>query len=674
MKRTFLKCIAGACLLTLAALTAAAQTGAKNGEWTSYGADLGNTRYSPLDQISADNFSKLQVAWRFKTESLGPRTEYNLEATPLMAKGVVYSVAGTRRAVVALDAGTGELLWVHGEREGARGAAAPRQLSGRGLSYWTDGREERIYYVTPGYRLVALDAKTGALVPSFGTNGILDLKLNDDQEIDLVTGEVGLHSAPIVAGDTIIVGAAHKSGGVPKSRGNVKGFVRGFDVRTGKRLWIFHTIPKPGEFGYDTWEKDSADYTGNTGVWGQISVDPDLGMAYLPVELPTGDYYGGHRPGNGLFGESVVAVDLKTGQRKWHYQLVHHGIWDMDIPCAPMLVDINVNGRAIKALAQPTKQAFLYVFDRTNGQPVWPIVERPVEQSTVPGEKTSPTQPFPTKPPAYNKQGAVVDDLIDFTPELHAEAVKLASRYHMGPVFTPPVVSKAEGPLGTLAMATANGGTVWQGGSYDPETHIAYLYSRRVIGSLGLLPPPSPSVSDMNYVQGSAVAGVRSTGGAGADGAAPPAAPAEDNARVLAVQGLPLAKPPYGQITAIDLNKGDILWEVAHGETPDEIRNNPALKGLNIPRTGRAGIIGTLVTKNLVIAGEAGTFTLPSGQKGAMMRAYDKTNGKEVGAVNMPAGQTGSPMTYMLNGKQYIVVAVGGPGYPAEFIAYRLPN
>lgn len=674
MKRTFLKCIAGAGLLTFAALTAAAQSGAKNGEWTTYGGDLGNTRYSPLDQISADNFSKLQVAWRFKTESLGPRTEYNLEATPLMAKGVVYSVAGTRRAVVALDGATGELLWVHGEREGARGAAAPRQLSGRGLSYWTDGREERIYYVTPGYRLVALDAKTGALVPSFGTNGVLDLKLNDDQEIDLVTGEVGLHSAPIVAGDTIIVGAAHKSGGVPKSRGNVKGFVRGFDVRTGKRLWIFHTIPKPGEFGYDTWEKDSADYTGNTGVWGQISVDPDLGMAYLPVELPTGDYYGGHRPGNGLFGESVVAVDLKTGQRKWHYQLVHHGIWDMDIPCAPMLVDINVNGRAIKALAQPTKQAFLYVFDRTNGQPVWPIVERPVEQSTVPGEKTSPTQPFPTKPPAYNKQGAVIDDLIDFTPELHAEAVKLASMYHMGPVFTPPVVSKPEGPLGTLAMATANGGTVWQGGSYDPETHIAYMYSRRVIGSLGLLPPPSPSVSDMNYVQGSAQTGVRSAGGAGADGGAAPGGPAETNVRVLAVQGLPLAKPPYGQITAIDLNKGEILWEVAHGETPDDIRNNPALKGLNIPRTGRAGIIGTLITKNLVIAGEAGTFTTPSGQKGAMMRAYDKTNGKEVGAVYMPAGQTGSPMTYMLNGKQYIVVAVGGPGYPAEFIAYRLPN
>src|SRR6266849_4963281 len=568
-------------LIIWATVPVAAQTGAKNGEWRTYGGDLGNTHYSPLDQINAGNFYKLQVAWRFKTDNLGPRPEFNFEGTPLMANGVVYSTAGTRRAVVAIDAATGELIWTHGEREGARGAAAPRQLSGRGLSFWTDGSQERILYVTPGYRLIALNAKTGAVVPSFGTNGVVDLKLDDDQQIDLVTGEVGLHAAPVVAGDTVIVGAAHRPGGVPKSKTNVKGFVRGFDVRTGKRLWIFHTIPKPGEFGYNTWDSDSA------------------------------DYYGGHRPGNGLFGETVVALDLKTGQRKWHYQLVHHGIWDMDIPCAPMLVDINVNGRAIKALAQPTKQAFLYVFDRTNGQPVWPIEERPVEQSTVPGEKSSPTQPFPTKPPAYNKQGAVIDDLIDFTPELRAEAVKLASRYHMGPVFTPPVVSKAEGPLGTLAMATANGGTVWAGGSYDPETHIAYLYSRRVIGSLGLVPPPSPSVSDMNYVQGSAVAGVRSTGGAGADGAAPAAAPAEDGGRVLAVQGLPLAKPPYGQITAVDLNKGDILWQVAHGETPDEIRNHPALKGLNIPRTGRAGIIGTLVTKNLVIAGEAGTFTLP---------------------------------------------------------------
>jgi quinoprotein glucose dehydrogenase len=380
-----------------------AQSGAKNGEWRTYGGDLGNTRYSPLNQINASNFDKLQIAWRFNTASLGPRPEFNLEATPLMVGGVVYTVAGSRRDVVALDAANGEMLWMHTEKEGARGDAAPRRLSGRGLAYWTNGREERILYVTPGYRLIALDAKTGLMIPSFGKSGVVDLKMDDDQEIDLINGEVGLHAAPTVAGDTVIVGAAHLAGGVPKSKTNVKGYVRGFDVKTGKRLWIFHTIPKPGEFGYNTWENDSAEYTGNTGVWAQISVDEELGLVYLPVELPTGDYYGGHRPGNGLFGESIVAVDLKTGQRKWHYQLVHHGIWDWDIPCAPMLVDFTLNGRVVKAVAQPTKQSILYVFDRATGQPIWPIEEKPVPQGDVPGEKYSPTQPIPTKPPASGR-------------------------------------------------------------------------------------------------------------------------------------------------------------------------------------------------------------------------------------------------------------------------------
>lgn len=660
-------------ILASLTLPASAQTGAQNGEWTTYGGDLGNTRYAPLNQINASNFNKLQIAWRFHTDNLGPRPEYNLESTPLVVKGVMYSTAGTRRSVVAVDAANGELLWVHSENEGKRGQNAPRQLSGRGLAYWTDGREERIIYVTPGYRMVALNAKTGALVPSFGTNGIVDLKVDDDQEIDPITGEVGLHAAPVVAKDVVIIGAAHRSGGVPRARKNVKGFVRGFDVRTGKRLWVFHTIPRPGEFGYNTWESDSADYTGNTGAWAQMSVDEDLNLVYLPVELPTGDYYGGHRPGNGLFGESIVAVDLHTGIRKWHYQLVHHGIWDMDIPCAPMLVNITVNGQPVKALAQPTKQAFLYMFNRETGEPIFPIVEKPVEQSTVPGEKTSPTQPFPTKPPAYDRQGFTMDDLIDFTPELHAEAERIVARYHLGPVFTPPVVSKVGGPLGTLAMATAQGGTVWQGGSYDPETHIAYLYSRKSASILGLV-QPAPGTTDFAWVQGTATSGVRASGGAGADAsAAPGAGPAEDNEATLAVHGLPLFKPPYGQITAINLDRGEILWQVAHGETPDNVKNNPALKGVTIPRTGRAGIIGTLVTSTLVIAGEAGNATYPEG-RGAMLRAYDKTNGKEAGAVFMPAPQTGSPMTYMLNGKQYIIVAIGGANHPAEFIAYKLPN
>jgi len=660
-----------ACLMMWASTPGTGQSGAKNGEWRNYGADLGNTHYSPLDQVNADNFYKMQVAWRFKTDNLGPSPEYNLESTPLMVNGVVFSTAGTRRSVVAIDAATGELLWKHSEREGARGDAAPRQLSGRGLSYWSDGREERILYVTPGYRLIALDARTGNMVPGFGRNGVVDLKLDDDQEIDLVTGEVGLHATPVVAGDTVIVGAAHRPGGVPKVMKNVRGYVRGFDVRTGKRLWIFHTIPLSNEYGYETWENKSAENTGNTGVWGQISVDEELGMVYIPVELPTGDYYGGHRPGNGLFGESVVALDLKTGQRKWHFQLVHHGIWDNDIPCAPMLVDITINGRTVKALAQPTKQAFLYVFDRTNGQPIWPIPERPVEKGDVPGEWYAATQPYPSKPPAYDRQGSSADDLIDFTPALRAEAVKLASRYKMGPIFTPPVVSKWEGPLGTLGMATAGGGTNWAGGSYDPETHIAYIPSQRIMGSLALVPSDG-NRSDMSYISG--VARPPATAAAPAAGGAPAAAAAEGGGGGLNVQGLPLAKPPYASITAIDLNKGDIIWQIAHGETPDNIRNHPALKGINIPRTGRPGVFGVLVTRTLVISGERGTFTTPSGQVGAMLRAYDKATGREVGAVYMPAGQTGTPMTYMLNGKQYIVVAIGGQGFPAEFIAFKLPG
>ena len=639
-------------LLLLAALPIFAQSGAKNGEWTTYGADLGNTHYSPLDQIHAGNFNKLQVAWRLKTDNFGPRPETNLQSTPLMVKGILYTTAGTRRAVVALNAGTGEVLWMHSEDEGARGTNAPRQLSGRGLAYWTDGREERIIYVTPGYRLIALNAKTGVPVPAFGRSGIVDLKLDDDQEIDLETGEVGLHATPVVAGDVVIVGAAHRASGAPKVKHNVNGYVRGFDARTGKRLWIFHTIPRPGEFGHDTWEKDSAETTGNAGVWGQISVDPELGMAFIPVELPTGDEYGGHRPGNGLFGESVVAVDLKTGQRKWHYQLVHHGIWDFDIPCAPMLIDITLNGRTVKAVAQPTKQGILYTFDRITGQPIWPFEERPVPKGDVPGEWYSPTQPIPTKPLAYGVAGIPsVDDLIDFTPELKAEALKIVSKYKIGPIFTPIVVSKREGPFGTILTT---GVTNWPGGSYDPESHILYVHASTGMISNGLV-PGDPSRSEFAWVGGNA-------------------APAGE-APALRVQGMPLVKPPWGSIVAIDMNKGEILWKVANAETPDNVRNNPALKGLNIPRTGRASnTIGLLVTKTLLIAGEPGTFTMPDGRQGAMLRAFDKASGKDAGAVYMPTGQTGTPMTYMLNGKQYVVVAIGAANYPAELVAFRLPD
>jgi quinoprotein glucose dehydrogenase len=664
---------------------------AKVGEWPTYGADLKSTRYSPLDQIDASNFNKLTLAWKLKTDNLGPRPEYNYQGTPLMVNGTLYVTAGTRRAVVALDPATGEMKWMYSLAEGKRGEEAPRLLSGRGLSYWTDGKEERVLYVTPGYQLVALNAKTGDLIPSFGTNGILDLKQNDDQEMDAVKGEVGLHAAPVIVKNVIIIGAAHAEGGVPKSKTNEKGYVRAFDVRTGKRLWIFHTIPQPGEFGADSWLEGSAAYTGNTGVWAQMSVDEELGLVYMPVEMPTGDYYGGHRPGAGLFGESLVAVDLQTGKRKWHFQFVHHGIWDHDIPCAPILADLMIDGKVIKAVAQPTKQGWVYVFDRVTGKPVWPIEERPVEKGEVPREWYSPTQPFVTKPPAFERQGVAVDDLIDFTPELRAEAIKVVSRYKLGPMFTPPVVSKWDGPLATLMLPSTTGGANWQGGSLDPETNIFYIFSNTAISALPLA-PPDPTRSDMMFARGqarnpalppapgaapaitagsaaAAVAAANAEGGGGANAAAA----AGGGAGALTVRGLPLVKPPYGRITALDLNKGEMVWQIAHGETADNIKNNPALKGLTIPRTGRQGRIGVLTTKTLVIAGEGG-FNTTSNGRGAMLRAYDKKTGEEVGAVYMPAPQTGSPMTYSIDGTQYITVSVSGPGYPAELLVYKLSN
>jgi len=660
--------------------TALSQSQAKSGEWPSYAADLAGTRYRPLDQINATNFSDLEIAWRIKTDNFGDRPEYKLEGTPLMANGVLYATAGSRRAIIALDAGTGELLWIHGEHEGKRGGAAPRQLSGRGLAYWSDGKDERILYVTPGYRLICLNAKTGQPVSTFGRDGVVDLKLDDDQEIlpDLETGEIGIQSAPVVAGNIVMIGAAFREGMTPRSMRNNKGYVRGFDVLTGKRLWIFHTIPKKGEFGYDTWEKGSAEYTGNTGVWTQITVDEQLGLVYLPVESPTSDFYGGHRPGNNLFGETLVCVDLKTGERKWHFQLVHHPLWDMDISSAPILADIVVDGKPVKAVAQPSKQGFLYVFDRVTGKPVWPMPEKSVEVGNVPGETYSPTQPIPSKPRAYSRNGVSLDDLIDFTPALHDRAKEIASKYHLGPVFTPPIVSKLEGPLGTLSIGTASGGTNWPGGSYDPETHIAYIYAcNACIEPIGLVAAPK-EVSDIAYIAGVAgheVTILRGPGeNAGADSPKPKKGPRSEYVP-MNLDGLPLMKPPYGTISAISLDTGEILWQIAHGETPDVVRNSPALKGMNIPRTGQETYnIGTLITKTLVVAGEGHVTTTADHPRGAMLRAYDKKTGKEVGAVYMPAPQTGSPMTYMHKGKQYIVVAVSGGPYSGEYIAYTLPS
>ena len=651
----------GSLLLALASVSAVihAQTGTRSGEWRTYGGDLGSTRYVPHDQINAANFSKLQVAWRFKTDVFGIRPDFNLQTTPLMINGVLYATVGSRRDAVAIDAATGELLWMYRIDEGKRAAAAPRLLSGRGVAYWTDGKgDERIFMVTFGYQLVALDAKTGTPIRMFGQNGILDLKQNNDQVLDPITGEIGLNTGPIVAKDVVIVGAAHRAGGAPRSRTNAKGYIRGFDVKTGKRLWIFHTIPQPGEFGNETWENDSWSYSGNAGVWGPFSVDEELETVYLPVELSTGDYFGGHRPGDNLFTESLVAVDLHTGKRKWHFQFVHHGVWDFDLPCAPILADVTIDAKPMKIVAVPSKQGFLYVFDRRTGQPVWPIVERPVEQTAVPGEKTSPTQPFPTKPPPFELQGIQEKDLIDFTPEILAAAKKVAANIKLGPLFTPPIVRGQGGKIGTAYIAN---GANWPGGSYDPDTGILYVFSNSLTRLLVLA--NDPKRSDMDFIN---------TGGGGDTGGGGAFPGCNLMPCAITVEGLPFVKPPWGRITAIDLNKGEMVWQIPHGETLDAVTNHPMLKGVKVPRTGRIGPIGTLTTKTLVISGERGFTTLPSGQRFAKLYAYDKATGRELGNVTMPAPQTGNPMSYMLNGKQYLVLAISGPDFPGELIAYTV--
>jgi quinoprotein glucose dehydrogenase len=676
---------AGLAVLALGGSAALAQTG-QNVDWTNYAGDITGSRFKPLDQINASNFSSLEVAWRFKTDNLGNRPEFKLEGTPLEVGGVVYTTGGSRRAVIALDAVTGELLWVHGEKEGARGAAAPRQLSGRGVSYWTDGKEARILYVTPGYQLIALDAKTGQRIPSFGNNGAVDLKADDDQKIepDLTTGEIGLHAAPTVVGDRVLVGSAFREGFTPTSFKNNKGSARAFDVRTGKRLWQFRTIPQKGEPGAETWLNNSNEYTGNTGVWTQLTADPVANLAYLPVESPTSDFYGGKRPGNGLYGNSLVAVDLDTGKPKWHFQFIHHEIWDYDMSSAPLLMDVTIDGKPRKVVANPSKMGMLYVFDRITGKPVWPMPETKVEKGNVPGEWYSPTQPIPSKPKPYVRTGTSVGDLIDFTPALHAEALELVKKVKMGPIFTPPVVSNPNGPIATFLPGTATGGTNWPGGSFNPENHTVYVYGCDGCQSfIGLVPPP-PGFTDLPYVVGQAgqpVVMVDAAGaGEGADAAPAPKRPtpppaARSSALRPVVQGLPLMRPPYGTISAINVDKGEIVWQVAHGDTPDAIRNNPALKGLNIPRTGQASLsIGNMLTRTLVVAGDPQITTTPEHPRGAMLRAYDQATGKEVGNILMPAPQSGSPMTYMVNGKQYIIVAVSGGNYSGEYICYTLPD
>ena len=635
-----------------ASSVALAQTDTDDREWRAYGGDLGHTRYAPLDQIDARNFGSLEVAWRFSTVNLGPTPEFRFQSTPLMVDGVLSTTAGSRRAVTALDAATGEQRWVFSLNEAERGAEAPRRLSGRGLAFWQRGDDKRVLYVTPGYQLIALNAQTGRPIESFGEDGIVDLKKTLDQGDDWDTNQIGTHSPPTIANDVVIIPAAHTPLAPADQADNVIGYIRGFDVVTGKLLWTFHTVPRRGEPGYETWLNGSAETGGgNAGVWATISADEELGLAYLPVESPYGDMYGGLRPGGNLYGESIVAVDLRTGERRWHFQTSHHPLWDYDIPTAPILVDAVKDGKTIKALAQATKQGLLFVLNRETGEPIWPIEETRVPQGNVPGEWYSPTQPIPTI--RYGHQGVALDDLIDFTPELRAEAERIVADHRIGPIYTPAVPFDRNGPISTLMVM---GGSNWPGGAYDPETNIVY-----VTASVGV-----NSMTICRYAEGSPMPhGICLGPDAGAFG----------GVRRVDVQGLPLLKPPYGTIAAVDLTKGEVLWEIPNGETPDEIRNHPALKGVELGRTGRAGQPpGALATETLLIVAEPGYGPTPNGERGSMLRAYDKATGRELAALQLPAPQSGSPMTYMLNAVQYLVIAVSGPDYPGELIAYRAPQ
>jgi quinoprotein glucose dehydrogenase len=661
--------------MMIAGLRLQAQYGAKGGEWRFYGGDAGTTKYSPLDQINATNVKDLKTVWEWKAQNFGRRPDFNWEVTPLMADGVLYFTAGTRRDAIAVDAASGETLWMYRLDEGPRGQVVARVVN-RGLAYWSDGKgDDRILLISPGFQLVALNAKNGVPIVSFGKNGIIDLAEGLDRDV-VKPGQIGASSPAIVVRDTVVVGAALQAGTAPSSKSNVPGYIRGFDVRNGKKLWTFRTIPHAGEFGNETWENDSWTYTGNTGAWAPLSGDEELGYVYIPVEAPTGDFYGGTRTGSNLFSDSLVCLDARTGKRIWHFQLVHHDVWDWDIAAPPILLDINVNGRKTKAVAQVTKQAFTFVFDRVTGKPVWPIEERPVLQSSVPGEKTWPTQPFPTKPRPFDRQGISNDDLIDFTPAMKEEAVKIASQYQMGPLFTPPIVRDTDGKIATLMLPHHVGGGNWPGGAVDPETGILYVASVTNQDTLALT-QADPKRSDMGYVGGGGGRGGR--GAPGAPSGPPPGFDDGEGGRPMqrsniGPQGLPLVKPPWGRITAIDLNTGDHVWMVANGQAPDYVKNHPAMKGIDLSNTGRPSRAMLMVTKTLLFAPEGNNlWASPAGAGGNMFRALDKKTGQVIHEIALPAMATGIPMTYMVNGRQFIVVAVGATGVPAELVALALP-
>ncbi|HWI19672.1 MAG TPA: PQQ-binding-like beta-propeller repeat protein, partial [Vicinamibacterales bacterium] len=561
-----------------------------------------------------------------------------------MVKGVLYTVTSLGQ-IAAINPATGQTLWSLDPGSWKTGRPGNLGFVHRGIAFWSDGKIDRLLLGTNDAYLISVDAKTGALDKTFGTEGRVDLMGNLAHAVRATNYSVS--AAPVVVRDVIIVGSSIHDG--PTHKEWPRGDVNGFDVRTGKKLWTIHSVPQKGEFGNETWGDDSWTYTGSTNVWTNMSTDEELGHVYLPFGTPTDDFYGGHRPGNNLFAETILAVDAKTGKRVWHFQGVHHGIWDYDFPAAPILVDLTVNGKPIKALAQVSKQGFTYVLDRRTGAPVWPIEERPVPQSTVPGERTSPTQPFPTKPPAYERQGVTENDLIDFTPELKAAALEVFKQFETGPLFTPP------SEKGTIVNPGWAGGANWAGAAFDPETQTLYVPSMTSPIVVQLV-KPNAERSNLLYMRGGTQM--------------PPM-----------LDGLPLLKPPYGRVTAIDLRKGDTKWVAPIGDGP---RNHPLLKDLKLPALGAPIRNAALVTKSLLFVAMGsgnlgGGRNLPVGGRPlskveiepTKFRVYDKATGAPLWEVDAPGRPLASPMTYMHQGKQYIVVAAGG-GTNAELVAYAL--
>ena len=637
---------------------AAAQYGAVDGEWRSYGGDAGGTKYSPLDQIDAGNFEDLRIAWRWRSvdgdidlEALRETDERlsirGLQATPLMIDGVLYLPTALYQAA-AVDAGTGETVWVH-DPQAYLGGLPTHAYRSRGVAYWSDGDDDaRIFWGTSEAYLLAVDARTGEPIRDFGDNGRVDLMEGVPRAVRGETNYqgrnlIGVASPPVIARDVVVTPTIVSDFVVRREA--PPGWVKGVDARTGDVRWMFRTVPLGDDFGADTWQNESWRYSGNANIWPPLSADEELGIIYLPTGTPTSDYYGGHRLGDNLFAESIVAVDAETGARVWHFQAVHHGVWDYDFPAAPTLVDVTVGGRRIKALAQVSKQGFTYVFDRATGEPVWPIEERPVETDTdLPGEVLSPTQPFPTRPPPFEYQGLTIDDLVDFTPEIRQMAVDAVANFRLGGLFTPPMLTVEGGLQGTIQRPHIAGGASWSGAAADPETGLLYVPSENRFSVLKYYTPDPEEGGNLDFTQ----------------------ADFDSGTQPLMPRGLPLLKPPYSRMTAIDLNEGDHAWMQPNGDG-DRYRNHPMLRDLDLPPLGGEGHGGPLLTKTLLIS----ALSAGGSDRGPRLVARDKASGAIVASVDLPSGAIGTPMTYLHEGRQYIALTIGGD--VPELIALALP-